>query len=342
MPKSNSFKDYDYIFQGTRNLHYIPSDSTKRIAIIGSWSERKLAKKFGYGFIWSFPIKSSLFCYRKLKIAFFLDAQYHAWLSAFSKDSITLILIYEDNLPIGAFLSHITRSFGDPSVCKTICIQHGYFCHLSVDAPLQGSFTDYNLLWDLGQVDLVGCDPMKSFEIGPPVLKQCLSTEITRVVLVGSGSNSTGNDDYARLINFFVSVLERLPDDVRKNVSYRPHPNEMLDPQLPPRLKNFFGDLDLRPKEHLLAAPVAIFIGSISSLLYEAHFCGHTIISIDGISSFESIAFEPDFRFKQDAPSAVASLICRLFTNGYAMKKYPKLPKHTFESAITLLGSRDL
>lgn len=336
-PRRNQFGKYDFIVEGVRSLSYINYANTKRVAIIGSWPERHVAKSLGYDFIFSFPIRSAFDLYSRYKTVFFLFFQDLAWRSAFS-NKLTLILTYEDTQPLGLFLGSLARSLGKDDICKTVCIQHGHFPNNLFDIPMDGSFTDYNFLWDISQVNVIKCCPTKCYEIGPPVDSKVDSTQILRLVLVGSGTNGSGTGDYDRLLDFYRHLYNLLPMDILTYTTYRPHPNELCDLRLKLRLTSLFCNVDTNSKEDLLGNPPAIFLGTVSSLLYEAHFCGHTIIGIEGISAYERLSFTPDFLFSHDDLTSIATMISRLFLSDSGKRRRCIPPKHSFQSAITELG----
>ena len=66
-------------------------------------------------------------------------------------------------------------------------------------------------------------------------------------------------------------------------MAYRPHPNEYSEPNKIAECKQIFGQIDQTSKVKLLNGPWSLFIGDVSSLLYEAKKAGHltAYVSID-------------------------------------------------------------
>jgi hypothetical protein len=341
-PRFNMFRDHRFVLQGTRNLHYLSNIKSTDIAIIGSWAEYKVAQKSGFGFIWGFPVEAAVRLSMKYGFPCFLDYQLSAWSHAFNQQSPTLILTYEDTQPLGAFLSYLSRLYANDYVCKTICIQHGYFPQTLPKMPVDGSFTDYNLLWDSAQVGIVKCNSAQAYDIGPPVAVKCQSIDVSCVVFVGSGANDSGSRDYQDLLDLFFSIYNKLPSEIRNRVFYRPHPNEIDCRRLTKKLILLFGQLDLRTKVSLLSNARAIFVGSVSSLLYEAHILGHIVIAVDGISKYERISFEPDYLFQSYETSTISRLITSLFSAPYSKSLAIDPPKYTFASAIRSIAGIDV
>ena len=226
-PSCSTFRDYQFVLEGTRNLQYLSTINPRHVAIIGTWRDRKIAQESGYGFFWSFPIEGAVRLSMKYGFSYFLDYQLYAWSHAFNRQKLTLILTYEDTQPLGAFLSYLSRLYANECFYKTVCIQHGYFPQTLPEMPIDGSFTDYNLLWDCAQVDIIKCNSDKSYDIGPPVSLKCQSIDVGCVVFVGSGNNDSGSRDYDDLLDLF-SLYIKLPLETRNNVFYRPHERARL------------------------------------------------------------------------------------------------------------------
>ena len=103
-----------------------------------------------------------------------------------------------------------------------------------------------------------------------------------------------------------------------------------------------FGQLDQCAKDALLSSDRIIFVGSVSSLLYEAHILGHIVIAVDGISKYEHISFEPDYLFQPCDTSSIARLITSLLSLRQPKPIAINPPSYSFESAIKLIAGIDL
>lgn len=338
-PARSRHARYLYVLEGTRNLPYLHNVPNSSIALLGSWSERKIARDCGFGFYWAFPIVSAVELASRYRITLFLALQLKAWLVFVRFNQPLFILTYEDTQPLGAFLSQVSKSRLSTGCSYAICIQHGFFTKTQIGLPIDGSFTPYNFIWDNGQANIIKCDRSTAYVIGPPVTTFCDSQPIKQIVLVGSGTNDSGSDDYDSLLSFFSSVYFLLPLDIRSRVFYRPHPNECSSRELLKRLEALFGSIDLRAKVNCLSSPRSIFIGSVSSLLYEAEYCGHVSIAINGISKYEELAFQPSYQYGLNDIELVLSKIIQLINNQGKSSHRFSLPGYSFDSAIMDISS---
>jgi len=258
------------VFQGSRYLQYAEVFPPSQVALIGGPVERVHAQRYGYQFFFSFPIVSaaSLGIYKQLNWA--LVWQVFMWHYFLRKHEKVTVFLQEDTQQIGAFFVALTDDLGGNF--NSVCIQHGYF-DPSQRARFDGLRSKYNLCWDDSQRRVIGLTPEKSFLIGPPVNAAAKINSILEVILVGIGE-PLETDVYERSLKIFNRIsLGFLALGVP--VQYRPHPNESLDLKLCERLKGLFGELDLTRKQDLLDGRLRLFIGNISSLLYEARLAGH-------------------------------------------------------------------
>lgn len=338
-PARSKHARYLYVLEGTRNLPYLHNVSNSSIALLGSWSERKIARDSGFGFYWAFPIVSAVELASRYRITLFLALQLKAWFAFIRSNQSLFILTYEDTQPLGAFLSQASKSKLSTGCSYAICIQHGFFTKTQIGLAIDGSFTRYNFIWDPGQANIIKCDRSTAYVIGPPVTTICDSQAITQIVLVGSGTNESGSDDYDSLLSFFSSVYSLLPLAIRSRVFYRPHPNECSSRELLKRLEALFGSIDLRTKLNCLSSSRSIFIGSVSSLLYEAEYCGHISIAISGISKYEELAFQPSYQYSRNDIELVSSKIIQLINNQGKSSHRFSFPAYSFESAIMDIAS---
>ena len=117
------------------------------------------------------------------------------------------------------------------------------------------------------------------------------ATKLPVIVLVGTGTYYDGTGDFDRTLAWYKSLFERLPESLQKRVVYRPHPNEMASHKVAVRIQGLFPKLDLLPLAERLCGDVAVFVGSLSSVLFEAGYAGHVVARVrlreDAIPIFE-------------------------------------------------------
>jgi hypothetical protein len=211
--------------------------------------------------------------------------------------------VYEDTQPLGACLAHLAPLTGRH--VKVVCIQHGYFPKPKNDLPLDGSISEFNFLWDEKQAGLIGCPPEKTFVIGPPATATARPTETPGIILVGTGTAHDGTGDYERTLAWYKSLLDLLPQDLHDRVWYRPHPNELVDPGNAGRLRELFPQVDVLPLAERLGGELATFVGSLSSVLFEARYAGHRVVRVGLRDDFIPM-FGRDVEFSTDQISEAA------------------------------------
>jgi hypothetical protein len=263
------------LFEGLKFSNYIESFKTNEVSIIGSRYEKKYAKEKMYNFHWSFPIINSVNEAIYNKNSIYLICQILYWYVYFYRKEEIIIVLEEDTQPLGSFFVCLSKLFKNKY--HTICIQHGYFFKEQSARP-DGQLCDYNFVWDKYQIDLMGIDKNSTFIIGLPYEAVAKISENYQIILVGIGEP----DDifYQMSLQIFKKIYDFLIDKNYK-VQYRPHPNEKIKSKNLINLEKLFGDLDNSEKIALLNGNQKIFIGNISSLLYEAKMCGHYSVSFE-------------------------------------------------------------
>lgn len=283
------------LFQGLRYQHLFSQFANDEIYLLGSWTEQEQARKNGYGFIPVFPIENAirLAVYRGITFA----ARQHTrlWRRWIAEREVTVVL-YEDTQPMGAFLALMAGP--DSPSYRAVCIQHGHFCEFTSPYRPEGRLTEYNLVWDTQQGEWISENPNKTRVIGLPYQASAAppSDCTLRVVFVGLGSishHAMSIDLFSRIASTVRCAFERI------EVAYRPHPNEFCDPQKIAECEMIFGRIDRTPKVELLNGPWTLFVGEVSSLLFEAKQAGHltAFVPIDPKNiptGYHDITVDPD------------------------------------------------
>lgn len=275
------------VFQGTRDKLYHRVFSPGEVMIIGSDADREYARANGHAFASSSPVEGAVRIALSRRLDFFLLRQLRSWAKLLREYEQVGLFLYEDTQPLGAFFANVAALAG--SHVNVVCIQHGYFPRPLNDLPLDGSASQVNFVWDQKQAELIGCS--KAFAIGPPVSAIARSTKRPQIILVGTGTYYDGTGDFERTLSWYRSLLDRLPEDLQTQVLYRPHPNEMASRSIADRIQELFPRLDLLPLAERLGGDVAVFVGSLSSVLFEAGYAGHVVVRVglreDAIAMFE-------------------------------------------------------
>jgi len=263
-----------YIFEGLRNKEYMKVFSPASVMIVGSHLEKEYARFHGYKFRWSFPIVGATQSKMYRGWNFPIVQQIKYWIDALSKSKRVVFFLYEDTQPLGVFFVHLGRML--KSKVASVCIQHGIFYEMQYPIRPDGELSDINFVWDHDQVAVIRCNRSKAFEIGLPYVATATPTTELIAVLVGTGMPYFNSDYYENSLNVFSVIYEALIH-VGLKVFYRPHPNEWAHEHIISELREIFPLLDESDKVPRLNGPRAIFIGTISSLLYEAGVAGHFV-----------------------------------------------------------------
>jgi hypothetical protein len=175
-----------------------------------------------------------------------------------------LFFLYEDVLPIGAFLSMQIKS----NHSRTIMIQHGYASKKSY--LYESNECDFYFLYDKNKIRPFASKE-KCIEIGLPFEASITSKFKKNIILVGTGLSGVNQSDYIDSLFIYNKIKTNLEKEY--SVKYRPHPCENLNSYI-----NFGLDIDNSLKPSLLSEDLKIFIGYESTLLYEAKYLGHICI----------------------------------------------------------------
>lgn len=283
--------DVVYVFEGLRNKYYMAAFDRSMVVVIGSHEERRFAKINGYGFIWSFPVDAAVRSKVYRDWDFFISRQILRWSNRLKKNVI--FFLYEDTQPLGTFLAHVSRCL--PANTKSVCIQHGYFAELKNPLRYDGKISDINFVWDERQAQLMGLDRAKTFSIGLPYSASARHCNELPIVLVGVGTPYYDFNLYTAILNVFTEIAKIVRNDLGRSVIYRPHPTELIYPEIMGDLDKRFEEIDALGKVDRLNSARSIFIGNISSLLYEAKSAGHFVVFVD-INDKARPVFEYDLK----------------------------------------------
>ena len=308
-PHFNKEKEI-YIFEGLRNKNYMAVFSSDSIVIVGSHVEKEYASANGYGFCWSFPIESGI--HSKISRGWNYPAirQLLYWVDKLSIFSKVTFFLYEDTQPLGLFMVNLSRLL-HPNV-STVCIQHGYF--IKQRRKVDGNNSDINFIWDQRQAKFLGSNRQKTFVIGLPYAATAKPSNELQVVLVGTGGASNGTIWFERTINTYILIRKILSNISGVKVLYRPHPNEYNDEKLLAELSNTFLLVDEPNKVKQLNGPRAIFIGVVSSLLYEAGIAGHHVAYFNLYLNVRP-EFDFDFEFKENEMNELMEWVLSIKNN---------------------------
>ena len=295
-PHFNNKKEI-YIFEGIRYKDYMRAFSPDSVVIVGSHMEKDYANTCGYGFCWSFPMESAVRSKMSRGWNYPAIRQVIFWADKLSIFSKATFFLYEDTQPLGVFIVHLSRLLY-PKV-STVCIQHGYFVKSDVEIRAHGVLSDINFVWDQRQAELIGCNSQKTFEIGLPYVATAKQSNELHVILVGTGGLFDGTDLFERSIKAYVFINKMLANISGVKVFYRPHPNEFNDINILTRLREFFSLVDDSDKQQQLNGPRAIYIGELSSLLYEAGIAGHYVAYLNLNPNMMPV-FDCDFEFQEN------------------------------------------
>ena len=225
-----------YIFEGLRNSVYMNLFNKEDVIIIGSKLEREFANTHGYKFCWSFPIESAVHLKRAKGWNYSINQQIKFWLTELSKFKKVVFFLYEDTQPLGIYLVHIGRIL--KSTVTSVCIQHGYFFKQSFRC--EGLLSDVNFLWDINQVDVIGCNKLRAYEIGLPYEAKAKKNSKLMVVLVGNGTNNEDLEKYERGLDAFFEIHSKVNEIKGLTILYRPHPNEWKNKFIINRIRSNF------------------------------------------------------------------------------------------------------
>jgi len=286
--------DKIYIFQGSKTQIYLKLFDKSKVVLLGSRKEKKLAIEHGYGFLWDFPLRSSVAAsvYRGNDLLLYWQLIW--WLKFLSRKHEVIMFLSEDTQEVGTFLCQFVSLL--PSKVKTVCIQHGYY---NYHQPMryEGMHCQYKLLWDDKQIALMNLNRDSSFSIGPPYIARAKIGSELPIIFVGTGELFAPRY-YQAAVDTYTKIDHMLNTRFGISGVYRPHPNEYCRPEALRLLVKQFKDLDFSEIEDRLNGQRSIFVGNVSSVLFLAARSGHFVANFDMYEYWHKCLF--DYHYKID------------------------------------------
>ena len=340
-------KSRSYFFYDKRIASYCSALEPDLCVLIGSHGERKMAKEFGYSFVWGFPISSSvdLAVWAKNQILF--KVLLISCFFIFRRIERIVLFTYTDTQTIGEFFVTLTRLY--PSKIELVCIQHGFYVKSSARRILDGEKSKHNFLLDVHQASLFRTKKSRFFDIGLPYRTRCEPTAIGQVVFIGCGHTgllSNGRDLLPELLGFFKRLDTLIVSNFKLTTVYRPHPSEKKKIYSDSLFTRYFDSVDMTDKVGLLSGNRKIFIGSFSTLLYEAAVAGHVVIYVDPEYNDMKVLFRSHFSSTYFGVLPVIQFIENVVRNHVGFHSlYPELegqadPALLFKQALECVEGR--
>jgi hypothetical protein len=269
-----------HVFQTVRHARYMQAFDPRSVMLTGWVDERRLARREGYRFAWSFGATSAvdLAMFRQWMLPLWIVLA--LWRRALGRPRCVTVYLADDTLAFGSFMAHLVR--GLPNDARSVCIAHGYYPRLDVPLRYEGALCDHNFVWDERQAALMSPTHSGIHVIGPPHDARAQPTPVETIVLVGVGHPSAEEAVFAQSMTCFAAIAEIAARRHGLRVVYRPHPSERADPRVMEALRARFGELDELPLEDRLSGPRSVFVGFVSSLLHEASVAGHPVVHVAG------------------------------------------------------------
>ena len=304
-PKSSSSLK-KYIFEGFRYKDIIDLFEKKDYSVILGLSNLFQATKKRQHFIWGGGIIAAF------ELALYLDKykyldkiinRLNLWNNGSNR---VFLFLYEDTQPLGIVLSKI---FYESKNISTICIAHGFYLNprkKEINNFWDGRSCNFNFVWSLNQKKFFNTEKTSVILLGLPYqFKIVKEVDINNIILLGHSGPEENIHDYFLTYSHMKFIYKLLKEN-NFSVKFKPHPQDKT--AFP---KNFFGD-DIATDLYRQFSEGSIFVGFISSSLYEAQIHGlHTIGLDTDLLAFDR-CFMPDKSFKseeyRDIPSYLASL----------------------------------
>jgi hypothetical protein len=299
-------KDTQYIFYASRNEEYAKLLPPSRTIIAGH-SERKIfARTYSFDFLDISQATRAIAICLHYGIEYFLKREIAKWLNIMNSAKRTIVFTHEDTQPAGSFLVALANSIGDKGI--SVCIQHGYYQLSPVDPRKEGKRSQINLLWDINQAKVIGVPINKCYEIGLPYDAFAKNTEFSSIIFVGQGYPHFSDANYIQDLELFKIIASKLLKKTNLQIIYRPHPSEFQDNPYFNLIRSEYWIIDRKNKIELLNGQRSIFIGTFSSLLYEAKQTGHTAIALNIYESI-SLQYTPDLFLEDLNPENICTKI---------------------------------
>jgi hypothetical protein len=281
-----------YIFQEFKNIDLINCLKPENILILGGRSNYRICLERGYGLFWTGGISAAIVLAWRGGSMAPLKLQIKLAKNKL-KGRKKYFFLYEDTHAVGIFFALLGSRCSHP----TVCIQHGF---LQLETPIaDGTLCQYNLVYALEQKvifeKLMKIDTSTFFELGLPFDVNYGSGISNSIVLVGTGEHHMRREFYFRSLDVYIRIKNQLSQR-GWHVIYRPHPSELESDYSP-----YFLDSDTGSKVACLSGPRKIFIGYMSTLLYEALSSGHSVLRLTDPAMTEDVAFTPNVTISPDS-----------------------------------------
>ena len=212
----------------------------------------------------------------------------------------------------------------------TVCVQHGVLLKSHQGFIQEGSLSDYFLANGHEQAEIAPKflgEKVKIVNLGPayelPLLKE---KSFLEVILVSNGGADV-DLKRSQLTNLILNKLSKKLEENLINYAIKLHPSDIIL-SYDAKEKIFLGT-----KNDVLSNNPKIFIGFVSSLLYEAHSIGHTSIEIKirdesvRLYSQQLNTFVPDYSFYDDQLNELCQKLSMIpFIEKKEVNKFYSLP----------------
>ncbi|WP_269622645.1 hypothetical protein [Prochlorococcus marinus] len=312
-----------YFFQGLRNSAYFDAFSFSQICILTEGTNTVYSNRHGLTRISDYPelrtismlaVVSAVKAYQYWGLRFFLEFQLYKWDTLFCNHKRTFF-IYEDSQPLGIFISSLSR-LKNKYIC-VICIQHGFLWGLSMKPT--GAFTLNNMVWNNQQGKIIQeSNPLsKCIPIGLDYVASAnLREKKPKIYLLGSGLYNYNLDKFNKILYFYSMIIPIISNYIEAPIYYRPHPNEIINNIIDICLKSLKAKcmVDKTDKKILLTSHRSIFIGSDTSLLYEAQIANHFSVNVL-VKESRSFRFKCDYTLAIDEISSINNEVKTMINN---------------------------
>lgn len=261
-------------------------------------------KNKNYGYLWNGGLLASILLAFDKGISLPLKIQSFILINKFNYSNF--LFFYEDSLPIANFFAVLGKKILSP----TIIIQHGF--SRKKEIYHDGMFCKYNFLYsNLQKQVILDCKSELKIdskyqstylELGLPFDVKAPKVKSNEIILVGTGWKGINPSYYLDTLKFYDLIRKQFIGSKWK-VYYRPHPNENVNDYL-----DYDFDVDPRSNKICLSKTKKIFIGYVSSILYESKVLGHGVINILNPISGE-LAFDTDFKVTKLNPVEVYNAV---------------------------------
>ena len=266
-------KPVKYIFQSLRYKEIIKSLNPSEVLILGNRSEFDYCKKNKYKFHWIGYLYHSTCIYLSKKNNFYLNKSINLLkkIIGINNNQHKYIFLWSDIELSGLVLSAIFENKKNFSV---ICIAHGF--HFKPKKGLfylnDGHYCKYNLVWNSKQIQLFRNLKYSPFVLGLPYNIIIPKKVSNKIILIGHGE--VKSNVYEKTLQHF-KLIYSLIDKNLFDVEYRPHTTEGIK-----KPKKYFSKINNENKLNLLQDSKKIYIGFVSSLLYEASMHNNYVIEL--------------------------------------------------------------